>query len=222
MTNVSPRAIVHLASATAGLLASGSLDRLAAQQPCADGAAAGTLIRDAAAARADGVLQPFGVKFGGPGLDARQVTDLSQLAADRLITPNGAAFIRTEWPAAAARRPSPWTDRDHRSAGARSVTDRRRPRRVVSRPMGTHLLECAGQQQPGKLRLDERRAWDGVPLVDLLSRLQPRAAGGRRARSRGSTTKGSARRSSCPARAGSCRSPALDRLGAFLARADEW
>ena len=74
--------------ATAGLLGSGYLDRLAAQQPCADGAAAGTLIETLPLSRDDGVVQPFAVKFGGPGLDARQVTDLAHLEPDRLITPN--------------------------------------------------------------------------------------------------------------------------------------
>ena len=102
-------ALAHLASATAGLLGSGSLDRLAAQQPCADGAAAGTLIGTLPLSRDDGVIQPFAVKFGGPGLDARQVTDLAHLEPDRLITPNDLAFIRTECPAAVTRRPRPWT-----------------------------------------------------------------------------------------------------------------
>ena len=50
----------------------------------------GTLIGTLPLSRDDGVVQPFGVKFGGPGLDARQVTDLSRLEPDRLITPNDA------------------------------------------------------------------------------------------------------------------------------------
>ena len=58
----------------------------------------------------------------------------------------------------------------------------------MSRPMGTHLLECAGNNNPANFGLMSVAAWDGVPLVDLLSRLQPRP---RRPRcsSRGSTTK---------------------------------
>jgi hypothetical protein len=57
-------ALARMASASAALAGSG-LDALAAQQPCADGAAAGTLIGTLPLSRADGVIQPYGVKFGG-------------------------------------------------------------------------------------------------------------------------------------------------------------
>src|SRR5215203_5063784 len=102
-------AIARLTSATAGLLGSALVDRLAAQQPCGDNGAAGTLLGTLPLSRPDGVIQPFGVKFGGAGLDARQVTDLSGLRADRLITPNQLAFVRTECPPAVARRRGPWS-----------------------------------------------------------------------------------------------------------------
>ena len=58
----------------------------------------GELVGTLPLSRPDGVVQPFGVKGGGPGLDARQITDLSTLRPDRLITPNGLACIRTEAP----------------------------------------------------------------------------------------------------------------------------
>jgi hypothetical protein len=54
--------------------------------------------------RAGWPVQPFGVKFGGAGLDARLVTDLSLLEPDRLITPNALAYIRTECPSVPQRR----------------------------------------------------------------------------------------------------------------------
>ncbi len=80
MTKPSRRAaLVRIASVGAGSMASPVLDAVAAQLPCADPATAGTLIATLPLSRADGVVQPFGVKFGGPGLDARQITDLSRL-----------------------------------------------------------------------------------------------------------------------------------------------
>src|SRR5687767_12875461 len=172
MTKPSRRsAIAQIVSASAALAGS-SLDRLAAQHPCADGAAAGTLIETLPLSRDDGVLQPFAVKFGGPGLDARQVTDLAHLEPDRLITPNDLAFIRTECPAAVPRRPRPWsiaTTGLLARAGSMTVDDLAN----LSRPMGTHLLECAGNNNPANFGLMSVAAWDGVPLVDLLSRLRP-------------------------------------------------
>ena len=172
MTKPSRRsAIAQIVSASAALAAS-SLDRLAAQQPCADGAATGTLIETLPLSRDDGVLQPFGVKFGGPGLDARQVTDLAQLEPGRLITPNDLAFIRTECPAAATRRARPWTIATSglvAQAGSMTADDLAR----LSRPMGTHLLECSGNNNPANFGMMSVAAWDGVPLVDILSRLRP-------------------------------------------------
>ena len=79
------------------------LARLVAQQPCADPATAGTLLGTLPLFRAGAPVQPFGVKFGGAGLDARLVTDLSLLEPDRLITPNALAYIRTECPPRGSR-----------------------------------------------------------------------------------------------------------------------
>ena len=206
--------LARIASASAGLAAS-SLDRLVAQQPCADGAAAGTLIGTLPLSRADGVIQPYGVKFGGPGLDARQITDLSRLDPDRLITPNDAVFVRTERPPAAARRSRSWriaTTGLLAREGALTIADLTR----VSRAMGTHLLECAGNNNPANFGLMSVAAWDGVPLVDLLSRLQPTA------RATAVLVAGiddEARPSSGSVAGAGWVLPltALDRLGAFLA-----
>jgi hypothetical protein len=100
-------ALARIAAASAGLAAS-YLDRLAAQQSCADPAAAGTLIDTLPLSRAGAPVQPYGVKFGGTGLDARLITDLSRLAPDRLITPNSEVFVRTECPAAVAQHRGSW------------------------------------------------------------------------------------------------------------------
>jgi hypothetical protein len=87
------KALVRMASASAGLAAT-YVDGLAAQLPCADPAAAGTLIGTVPLTRAGAPVQPYGVKFGGRGLDARLITDLSQrvdetatVLQDAIITP---------------------------------------------------------------------------------------------------------------------------------------
>jgi DMSO/TMAO reductase YedYZ molybdopterin-dependent catalytic subunit len=215
MKNSRRGAIAQIVSATAGLLGSSGLDRLAAQQPCADGAAAGTLIGTLPLSRADGVIQPYGVKFGGPGLDRRQITDLSRLDPDRLITPNDAVFVRTERPPEAARRSRSWriaTEGLLAREGSLTIEELTR----MSRAMGTHLLECAGNNNPANFGLMSVAEWDGVPLVDLLSRLQPTA------RATAVLVAGlddEARQSAVSVAGASWVLPltALDRLGAFLA-----
>jgi DMSO/TMAO reductase YedYZ molybdopterin-dependent catalytic subunit len=216
MTKPSRRsAIAQIVSASAGLLGSSAVDRLIAQQPCTDGAAAGTLIETLPLSRDDGVLQPFAVKFGGPGLDARQITDLAQIEPDRLMTPNHVAFIRTECPAAVLRRPRPWsiaTTGLLARPGSMTVDDLA----GLSRPMGAHLLECAGNNNPANFGLMSVAAWDGVPLVDLLARLQPTA---RAAAVRIAGVDHDGQRSATSAAGAGWVLPiaALDRLGAFLA-----
>jgi DMSO/TMAO reductase YedYZ molybdopterin-dependent catalytic subunit len=209
------RALAHILTGSAGLLANGYLDRLAAQQLCADGDAAGTLVGTLALSRADGETQPFGVKFGGPGLDARKIADLSRLDANRLVTPNDLAFIRTERPASAARRRPPWTiattDLQGRERGL-TVDDLAR----LSRPMGPHLLECSGNNNPANFGLMSVAEWDGVPLVDVVSRLRPAASatavliGGVDDEAQRSAT-------SVPGASWIVSLAATDRLGAFLA-----
>jgi DMSO/TMAO reductase YedYZ molybdopterin-dependent catalytic subunit len=149
------------------------LARLVANQPCA-GQGAGTLLGTLPLFRSGAPAQPFGVKLGGPGLDARLVTDLSTLEPDRLITPTALAFIRTESPAAAAHH-NPWTIRasgliaDPGALMFDDLTDR-------ARSMGPHLLECSGNNNPANFGLMSVCEWDGVLLSNVISRFRPSAA----------------------------------------------
>ena len=109
MTKPSRRgAIAQVISTTVGLLGSSGLDAFAAQLPCADPAAAGELVGTVPLSRTGAPEQPYGVKFGGRGLDARLITDLSRIEPGRLITANPQAFVRTECPAVVARHRGPW------------------------------------------------------------------------------------------------------------------
>ena len=158
------------------------LARLVAQQPCADPATAGTLVGTLPLFRAGAPVQPFGVKFGGAGLDARLVTDLSLLEPDRLITPNALAFIRTECPPAAAAHQGPWTiktsglieaDTRGQRVDVRQGTLTLDELTRAARSMGPHLFECSGNNNPANFGLMSVAEWDGVPLTDVVSRLPP-------------------------------------------------
>jgi len=137
----------------------------------------GELVGTLPLSRPDGVVQPFGVKGGGAGLDARQITDLAALQPDRLITPNALACIRTEAPHL-ANRGDDWTIRISGPAGdPRELALADLARRA--RPMGAHLLECSGNNNPANFGLMSVSEYHGVPLADLVARAQPaRAAWG--------------------------------------------
>jgi DMSO/TMAO reductase YedYZ molybdopterin-dependent catalytic subunit len=159
-----------MASASVALAAS-CLDRLAAQLPCADRPGAGTLVGTLPLSRPGAPVQPYGVKFGGTGLDARVITDLSKLAPDRLITPTSESFVRTECPAAVAHYRGPWRIR---TSGllAREGSLTADELLTSARSMGAHLCECSGNNNPANFGLMSVAEWDGVPLADLLSRLE--------------------------------------------------
>ena len=154
------------------ILACPILDRLAQAQPCEG--PAGTLLGTVPLFGAGVPPQPFGVKFGGRGLDARLITDLSLLDAGRLITPNALAYIRTECPPDVAVDRRPWTIRVSGLLAGRqhlALEDLTRE----SRPMGAHLLECAGNNNPANFGLMSVAEWDGVALTAILPRLKPSA-----------------------------------------------
>ena len=116
-------------------------------------------------------MQPYGVKFGGRGLDARLITDLSRIEPGRLITANPQAFVRTECPAVVARHRGPWQIRTSgllRQEGSLTADELLKS----ARPMGAHLFECAGNNNPANFGLMSVAEWDGVPLTDVLSRLE--------------------------------------------------
>jgi len=163
-------ALGTFAAATAAVLFDPSGLMASIDERCAN-ATWGDLVGMLPLSRPDGVVQPFGVKQGGPGLDARQITDLSTLQPDRLITPNGLACIRTEAPGL-ARRLDEWTITisgqagDHRGLTIGGLTRR-------AKPMGAHLLECSGNNNPANFGLMSACEYDGVPLADVVARLQP-------------------------------------------------
>ena len=159
--------LLTAASASTLLHPGALLTRLAAEQPCIGSDVSGTLIGTLPLFRRDGQVQPFGVKVGGRGLDARLITDLSSLDPDHLVTSNQLVFVRTEAP----RTRSGTIRLGGRGTGksAESIADLAQR----ARSMGPHLLECAGNNNPANFGLLSVCEWDGVPLTDLVARLGP-------------------------------------------------
>jgi DMSO/TMAO reductase YedYZ molybdopterin-dependent catalytic subunit len=113
----------------------------------------------------------------GQGLDARLFTDLSALRPDTMIIPNERFFIRTTCPPGLPAA-GPWTIalgglvRTPREVTVESL-------RPLVRPMGTCVLECAGNNNPTNFGLISAARWDGVPLTSLLDRVIPHSRGAR-------------------------------------------
>jgi DMSO/TMAO reductase YedYZ molybdopterin-dependent catalytic subunit len=152
------------------------LARLIAEQPCGDPASAGTLIETLPLSRAGAPVQPFGVKFGGSGLDARMATDLSLLEPDRLITPTDRIFLRTECPPEAAGHRGPWMIRtggmvDPAGRGGPGTSLALDDLKSAALSKGLHLLECSGNNNPANFGMMSVAEWEGVPLAEVVTRL---------------------------------------------------
>ncbi len=109
------------------------------------------------------------------GLDARSYTDLSRLAPDRLVTPAEEFYVRTERPD--RLDPSrPWRVQVG-GLVERSLELSAADLESLAVPMGTHLLECAGNARFFRFGLMSTAEWSGVPLSRLLARAAPRPEG---------------------------------------------
>jgi len=107
----------------------------------------------------------------GRGLDARLATDLSTLTAETLVTPTERFFVRSDVPAAVAARTT-WTIRI--SGLVKQPLELRLDSLVPAVvPMGTYLVECAGNNNPANFGLMSAAAWGGIPLATVLERARP-------------------------------------------------
>jgi DMSO/TMAO reductase YedYZ molybdopterin-dependent catalytic subunit len=146
------------------------LARMAADAPCVQ--PPGTLLGTLPLFRERSQVQPFGVKFA-PGLDARRITDLSLLEHDKLITPNGFAYIRTEMPPAAmAQRARGWTI-DVKGLVDKEATFALADLTAGAQPQGAYLFECSGNANPSNFGLMSVADWNGVPFAEIVERLKP-------------------------------------------------
>jgi len=105
----------------------------------------------------------------GEELDGRLYTDLSTLAPEKPITPVERFYVRT-------RASALLKDTDLRSIEMRGLTGdpvrvSTEELRARARPMGRHLMECAGNTRDGRFGLISVADWTGVPLTEVLQRL---------------------------------------------------
>lgn len=159
------------AAAGAGLLDSASLARVLAQAACGDPAPEGDLLGLVPLTGDRPRQTPFGEAVGGPGLDTRLFTDLSRLAADRLVTPTAEVFVRTAAPPQVQPRLDGWGIA--LGEGGQAATLPVADLRTAARPMGPHLIECAGNNDPNNFGLLSVAEWNGVPLTEVAARLGP-------------------------------------------------
>ena len=108
----------------------------------------------------------------GDGLDARFHTDLTALTPATLITPNEHFFVRTRC-SDLLDFAQPW------KIAVRGLVER--PVEIgldelkpLVKPMSTVLLECAGNQRR-PFGLMSAAQWSGVPLTEVLARLNIKA-----------------------------------------------
>ncbi|MGE0122903.1 MAG: molybdopterin-dependent oxidoreductase [Vicinamibacterales bacterium] len=185
--------------------------RLLAAEACDEGPL-GELIAELPLYGVGSTPAPLGRIVGGSGLDARLFTDLSRLAPDRLVTSIDEMFVRTAAPPRLANPPAEWRialgDGDGGSLTAAALA-------ASARPMGPHLIECAGNSNPQHFGLLSAVEWDGVPLTDVVARMT-RPAGATAVLVVGIDDEGPSTRS-VPGASWILPAADLDQLGAFLA-----
>jgi DMSO/TMAO reductase YedYZ molybdopterin-dependent catalytic subunit len=164
----SRREFLTASAAGVAVAALSSLNRLAAAQaPVVDGRFVRTLQLGDPLRRDNPPLN----QLLGDGLDARLFTDLSSLKTGETITPQERFFVRTARPQK-ARMTEGWTIaceggvRRPMSFSAAEIAG-------SAAPMGTHLLECAGNTNPNNYGLMSVARWDGIAMTALLERLHP-------------------------------------------------
>ena len=107
------------------------------------------------------------------GANFRLFTDLSTLSKETLVPESGRFFVRTGCP-----EPVPAADAWSLEIGG--LVDRARSlslaelRRLV-RPVGTYLIECAGNGDATNFGLMCTAQWEGVPVGLLLDRVRPQS-----------------------------------------------
>jgi len=173
----SRRQFLRAGFALGGIAAAGDaarlFERLAAQTICPSAGPPGELLGVVPFSGMRGPRPPYGEMVGGPGLDARLFTDLSDLDTDRLITPTDRVFVRTAAPPSVAHRAASWTVEVDGLAARASIP--LAELKAAAGPMGPHLIECSGNTDPRNFGLMSVAEWDGVSLAGVVSRSRPGA-----------------------------------------------
>jgi DMSO/TMAO reductase YedYZ molybdopterin-dependent catalytic subunit len=119
---------------------------------------------------------PLGITIGA-GLGERRALDLSILTPGSLLISQERFFVRTGCP---DRLPptTTWNVRVHGLVERPVEVDLEALKREAA-PMGTHLLECAGNSRAAHFGFMSAARWGGVPLERVLARVRRRPRGTR-------------------------------------------
>ena len=120
----------------------------------------------------DESIAPAGMQIGEE-LDGRLYTDLSRVSAGRLVTPVSEFYVRT---ATSRLLPSSsrWGITVHGRTGQTTQLGLGTLRNAA-RPMGTHLMECAGNVRLTRFGLISVADWSGVAIGEVLDRAKVNA-----------------------------------------------
>jgi DMSO/TMAO reductase YedYZ molybdopterin-dependent catalytic subunit len=108
---------------------------------------------------------PMGQPLGSE-LDGRLFTDLSTLAPDNPITSVGDFYIRTRT-SKLLDTSKPWL-LQLGGLVEQPLTINARDLEKIARPMGVHVMECAGNFRGVHFGMLSVSDWEGVPLTDVL------------------------------------------------------
>lgn len=149
------------------------VERLAASEACTAAGPLGELLGLLPLSPERGQDLPFGEIYGGTGLDARLLNDLSLLEPGKPITPTERVFIRTACPPALVGHKGPWPIA---VSGLATKTGPLSLDEIAkgAGPMGAHLIECSGNANPKNFGLLSVAEWDGVPLASVIEKLGPK------------------------------------------------
>lgn len=156
---------------------------------------------------------PVGTPIGSE-LDGRLYTDLTKILAGRMVTPTADFYIRT-----LASKLLPGAGQWQVAVDGLVATPSHlgmKALRAMAKPMGMHLMECAGNVRLTRFGLMSVANWAGVPVMDLVEQARP-AAGGTWVEVSGFDEYAGESRTSMPGASWIFPADALKAAGAFLA-----
>ncbi len=110
---------------------------------------------------------PLGEAFGAE-LDGRQYTDLSRMTSENSVTPTEQFYIRTR-ASNLLDSNKPWSVRVSGHEGKPFDLTMEELKRIAV-PLGTHLMECAGNTRSVHFGLISVASWTGTPLSEIFDR----------------------------------------------------
>jgi DMSO/TMAO reductase YedYZ molybdopterin-dependent catalytic subunit len=156
---------------------------------------------------------PMDVAIGAE-LDGRLFTDLSSLTPENAITPTKRFYIRTR-ASKLLDTSQPWSIRFGGLIEKPTTMTAERLRRTA-RPIGRHLMECAGNYRGAHFGMISVADWHGIPLMEALEVVKPSSKANRVLVS-GFDQYASASQSSVPGASWIFTLEQLKTTGAFLA-----